>query len=97
MTIGSNRRNYDGTPRSHDYPDRVQFVLRLLRTVLGDSGPVVLRHRGSGVVLSAGVAGQTAAVRFDNAAQAEAFSARFLDEAPAWQPVPAGHAVPVAA
>jgi hypothetical protein len=70
----------------------MQFVVRLLRTVLGDGGAVVLRHRGCGVVLTAGTPGEGAPVRFDSAAQAEAFSVRFLDEPRAWEPVRASEA-----
>jgi hypothetical protein len=75
----------------------VQFVLRLLRTVLGDGGAVVLRHRDSGHVLSVGVPGETEPVLFDSTGEAEAFSARYLDEAPAWEPVRASQALAVAA
>ena len=75
----------------------MQFVLRLLRTVLGDGGAVVLRHRDSGHVLSVGVPGETEPVLFDSTGEAEAFSARYLDEASAWGPVRASHALAVAA
>jgi hypothetical protein len=67
----------------------MQFVLRLLRSVLGGGDAVVLRHRASGAVLSAGFPGESDALRFGSAAEAEAFSARFLDEAAGWEAVPA--------
>jgi hypothetical protein len=53
---------------------------------------VLLRHAPSGAVLRPGAAGAPGGppVRFRSAAEAEAFSARFLDEPAAWQAVPAG-------
>ena len=55
-------------------------------------GDMLLRHAPSGAVLTAGSAGpfgEGPAVRFPSAAAAFAFSARFLDEAASWEPVPA--------
>jgi hypothetical protein len=70
----------------------VQCVARLLRTVLGNEVEVVLRRRDSGVVFTSAGAPDEVAVRFASAAEADAFSTRFLDEAPAWQAIPASQA-----
>lgn len=70
--------------------------MRFLRTIVDqaclrlggqDRAEVVLLHGPSGRVLDDGSARP---VRFTSAAEARRFSARYLDEAAAWEPVPAG-------
>ena len=71
----------------------MDFVARFVRTaldhVLGSGRfEVVLRHRSTGWVLSDG-APYGRPVRFASAADAAAFSRRFLDESPAWDAIDA--------
>lgn len=66
----------------------MRCLTRLLRSLLPfdeEQGAVLLRHARSGTVLTSG----PAPIRFPSAAEASAFSARFLDEPAGWEVVPA--------
>ncbi len=74
----------------------MRCLTRLLQSLLPsdqEGGAVLLRHAPSGTVLTSG----PAPVRFPSAAEACAFSARFLDEPAGWEVVPAAQSEPKAA
>jgi hypothetical protein len=70
----------------------MELVARLIRSactlVRGERPPIVLRHSATGALFCDG-SDEESIVRFESAAEAAAFGDRFLDEAPAWEPVPA--------
>jgi hypothetical protein len=70
----------------------MELVSRLLRSactlVRGERPPIVLRHAATGALFCDG-SDQESIVHFESAADAVAFGDRFLDEAPAWEPIPA--------
>jgi hypothetical protein len=71
----------------------MEFVVRLVRSACGlvfggGADEVVLRHVGSGLVLTDGSPDRTP-VRFSSASEAGSFSQRFLDECRGWEAVAA--------